>query len=58
MNERLIKIGEVAKKLGVGVDTLRRWDTTGEFKADSKSKGGVRFYQLSRVEKRIAGETE
>jgi len=56
MSEKLIKIGEAAKLLGVSVDTLRRWDATGEFPSYMRTEGGVRFYQLSVIENRISGE--
>ncbi len=46
---RLIKIGEAAKLLGVSVQTLRKWERTGELTPDRKSQGGTRYYQLDRL---------
>jgi len=43
---RLIKIGEAAKLLGISVQTLRKWERTGELTPDRKSQGGTRYYDL------------
>jgi len=40
----LVKIGEAAKLLGCGIDTLRKWEKSGELIPDRKTKGGTRFY--------------
>ncbi|KKP80175.1 MAG: hypothetical protein A2271_03750 [Candidatus Moranbacteria bacterium RIFOXYA12_FULL_35_19] len=48
MSLKLISIGETAKKIGVSIDTLRRWDKKGRFLAIRKS--GKRFYRESDVE--------
>lgn len=47
MEKRLIKIGEAAAILGVNVDTLRKWEKTGELLPARKTKGGTRFYDPS-----------
>ena len=48
MSLKLISIGEAAKKIGVSIDTLRRWDKNERFLAIRKS--GKRFYRESEVE--------
>ena len=45
---KLIAIGEVARKMNKSIDTLRRWDKSGRFKAIRKS--GKRFYVESEVD--------
>ncbi len=40
----MVKIGEAAKLLGCGIDTLRKWEKSGELIPDRKTKGGTRFY--------------
>ncbi len=46
---RLIKVGEAANILGVTVQTLRRWERTGELLPDKKTEGGTRYYSLDRL---------
>lgn len=43
MLNKFVKIGAAAKLLGVSIDTLRKWEKTGELLPDRKSKGGTRF---------------
>ncbi|MEK7211584.1 MAG: helix-turn-helix domain-containing protein [Patescibacteria group bacterium] len=45
MQNKLLTIGETAKLLDVSIDTLRRWDKTGRFKAVRKTTAGDRYYQ-------------
>lgn len=49
MEKRLVKIGEAARLLGCGIDTLRKWEKTGELPPDRKTKGGTRFYDAARL---------
>jgi len=50
MKERnILTIGEVARFLGVSIDTLRRWDLKGKLKA-AKSSGGHRYYTKEQLE--------
>ena len=49
MDKRLVKIGEAAKLLGCGIDTLRKWEKTGELIPDRKTKGGTRFYDAAKL---------
>lgn len=42
--ETLISIGEAARRLGVSIDTLRRWDDSGKLRATRQSPGGNRYY--------------
>ena len=44
MESELIPISEAAKRLGVSIDTLRRWDESGKLRATRKSPGGTRYY--------------
>mgnify|MGYP001566139212 FL=1 len=44
MESELIPIGEAAIRLGVSIDTLRRWDESGKLRATRKSPGGNRYY--------------
>lgn len=44
MESELIPIGEAAIRLGVSIDTLRRWDESGKLRATRKSPGGSRYY--------------
>ena len=49
MEKRLVKIGEAAKLLGCSVDTLRRWETTGELLPARKTQGGTRYYDTAQL---------
>lgn len=49
MEKRLVKIGEAAKLLGCGIDTLRKWEKSGELIPDRKTKGGTRFYDPAKL---------
>lgn len=46
----LLTIGEAAEFLKISIDTLRRWDSTGKFKA-IKSPGGHRYYSKEQLER-------
>ena len=46
---RFIKIGEVAKLLGVSLQTLRRWEISGQLTPDKKTIGGTRYYDIDRL---------
>ena len=43
---RFIKIGEAAKYLGVSIQTLRRWEFSGELLPHRKGVGGTRYYDV------------
>ena len=43
-----VRVGEAAEVLGVSVDTLRRWESSGQLRV-SRSKGGQRLVALSEV---------
>lgn len=49
MESRFVKIGTAAELLGVSIETLRKWEATGELIPDRKSRGGTRFYDSSRL---------
>ena len=46
---RYVKIGEAAKLLGVSIQTLRRWEKSGELKSDKRSEGGTRYYDIDHL---------
>lgn len=49
---RFLKIGEAAKYLGVSIQTLRRWETSGYLLPDKKTagkKGQTRYYALNQL---------
>ena len=49
MEKKFIKIGEAAKILGVSIETMRRWEASGELVPHKKTKGGTRYYELSKL---------
>ena len=49
MTNRFIKIGAAAELLGVSIDTLRKWELSGELIPDRKSQAGTRFYDFSKL---------
>ena len=52
-NKGLLSISEVAEKLGVHKETLRRWDNQGKLKAIRFGKRGHRRYVKSEIESMI-----
>ena len=44
-----VRIGEAATILGVAKSTLRRWESQEKFKADYKTLGGHRRYNMVRL---------
>ena len=42
----LVKIRKAAELLGVSVQTLRKWEDSGELVPDRRSEGGVRYYDM------------
>ncbi len=49
MTKRFVKIGEAAELLGVSIETLRRWEKSGELVRDRKTKGGTRYYEVGKL---------
>ncbi|PIT95112.1 hypothetical protein COT98_01180 [Candidatus Falkowbacteria bacterium CG10_big_fil_rev_8_21_14_0_10_39_9] len=47
---KLIKINEAAKILDLSVQTLRRWDQSGQLKAVRLNPRGYRYYKLSDIQ--------
>ena len=43
-----IRVGEAAEVIGVSIDTLRRWESTGRLKV-SRTKGGQRLVAMSEI---------
>jgi hypothetical protein len=50
MSETSLSIGDAARQMGVSIDTLRRWDENGKFKAAGRTPGGQRFYREHDIE--------
>ncbi|MFW9877244.1 MAG: IS607 family transposase [Candidatus Thorarchaeota archaeon] len=50
----LLTIAEAARLFGVCTKTLRRWDANGSFKADYRTVGGHRRYELERIEEVVS----
>ena len=49
MNDRLVKIGEAAKILGVNPQTLRRWEDDGVIRPFKRTPKGTRLYSLQEL---------
>lgn len=54
MKPELIPIDEAAKLLGVSMQTLRRWDSSGKFPS-IRRPGGHRYYNLKDIENYLSG---
>lgn len=50
MDKKLLSIGEAAKKIGVSIDTLRRWDKKGILTAIRPTPKGHRYYNSDDIE--------
>ena len=50
MDKGLISIGKTAKLLGVSIDTLRRWDTSGKFSSVRIGSKGNRYYRKTDID--------
>ncbi len=50
---RMLRIGEAAELLGVGVDTLRRWEADGRLET-VRTEGGQRLVALGEVSRLLA----
>lgn len=48
-----LTIGEVAEKLGVSTETLRRWDKMGKFPSQRNPINNYRYYSVEQVEKLV-----
>ncbi len=48
-NKKLISIGKAAKKLGVSIDTLRRWDRSGKLRSIRIAEKGHRYYDDNEI---------
>ena len=45
----MVKIGKAADILGVSIQTLHKWETTGELLPSRKSKAGTRYYDADKL---------
>jgi molybdopterin-binding protein len=52
-NARTLRIGEAAELLGVGIDTLRRWEADGKLET-VRTGGGQRLVPLAEVSRLLA----
>lgn len=50
MQNKLLSISEAAHQLGVSIDTLRRWDSSGRLPSIRSGPRGHRFYSQSNIE--------
>ena len=57
MTDNLISIGEVAKRLGVSIDTLRRWDKAHRLMAIRSGLRGYRRYRQSDIDLFLRNES-
>ncbi|MFA5932492.1 MAG: MerR family DNA-binding transcriptional regulator [Microgenomates group bacterium] len=48
--KKFVKIGEASVKLGVSIDTLRRWEKAGKIEI-TRTPGGTRLYSISTISK-------
>ena len=46
---KLVKIGKASETLGVSIQTLHKWEETGELLPDRKSAGGTRYYDITKL---------
>ena len=44
---RYLSIGEMAKRLGVSISTLRRWESEGRAPTSVRTEGGQRRYEVT-----------
>ena len=45
----LVKIGKAAEVLGVSIQTLHKWEESGELVPNRKSAGGTRYYDMATI---------
>jgi len=45
----MIKIGKAAELLGISIQTLHKWEETGELVPDRKSNAGTRYYDADKL---------
>ena len=45
----MVKVGKAAKLLGVSIQTLHKWEETGELVPDRKSDAGTRYYDADKL---------
>lgn len=50
MNEQPLKIGEVARQIGVSVDTIRAWEAAGKLAA-TRTPGNQRRFTQSDIDR-------
>ncbi|MDP1722597.1 MAG: helix-turn-helix domain-containing protein [Candidatus Gottesmanbacteria bacterium] len=50
MKHDLVSIGNAAQRLGVSIDTIRRWDAKGRLPSVRSGKRGHRYYRASDIE--------
>ena len=50
----LLAIGEAARRLGVSVETVRRWDRNGRI-SSVRTLGGQRRFTIAEIERLLSG---
>jgi predicted site-specific integrase-resolvase len=55
---RFIKIGQAAERLGVSIQTLRRWEKTGDLVPVRKSASGTRYYDIDSLQNKPGSHSE
>lgn len=55
--EMYLPIGDVARRAGVSVDTIREWDKAGRIKS-YRTAGGHRRFRLADIDKYLAALAE
>ncbi len=50
VDDSLMSIGEAAEYLGISIQTLRRWDSSGKLKSTRHPGSGYRYYRMADLE--------
>jgi excisionase family DNA binding protein len=56
--DKLLRIEEAAKLLGVSTSTLRRWERSGKLKANQRTEGNQRRYSLASIRPDLVGRNK
>lgn len=57
INKRYLAIGEAASRLGVAIDTLRRWEKEGKLTA-VRTTGGMRLFPISEIDRLLIHDAD
>lgn len=53
--EMMVPISDAARRLGVAIETVRRWENEGKIKS-TRTPGGQRRFEISEIERVKAGK--